>query len=44
MCDGEERTIYINADKVNYPRKLSQTKGAQIESREIELRSLGKKK
>jgi 3-keto-disaccharide hydrolase len=51
ICDGDELTIFVNGDEVNYARKLSQTKGAiclqsegaEIEYREIELRSLGKK-
>ena len=27
VCDGDELTIYVNDDKVNYASKLSQTKG-----------------
>jgi hypothetical protein len=50
VCDGDELTIYVNGDKVNYARKLSQTKGAislqsegaEIEYRKIELKQLKK--
>jgi hypothetical protein len=50
VCDGDELTIYVNGDKVNYASKLSQTKGAiclqsegaEIEYREILLRPLKK--
>jgi hypothetical protein len=50
VCDGDELTIYVNDDKVNYARKLSQTKGAislqsegaEIEYRKIELTPLAK--
>jgi hypothetical protein len=50
VCDGDELTIYVNDDKVNYASKLSQTKGAislqsegaEIEYREIVLRPLKK--
>jgi hypothetical protein len=50
VCDGDELTIYVNEDKVNYASKLSQTKGAiclqsegaEIEYREIVLRPLKK--
>jgi hypothetical protein len=50
ICEGDELTIYVNGDKVNYARKLSQTKGAiclqsegaEIEYRKIELRPFPK--
>jgi hypothetical protein len=50
VCEGDELTIYVNGDKVNYASKLSQTKGAiclqsegaEIEYREILLRPLKK--
>ena len=50
VCDGDELTIYVNGDKVNYASNLSQAKGAiclqsegaEIEYREIVLRPLKK--
>ena len=52
VCDGDDLTIYVNDDKVNYASKLSQTKGAiclqsegaEIEYRKLELRPLAKTK
>jgi hypothetical protein len=52
VCEGDELTIFVNDDKVNYARKLSQTKGAiclqsegaEIEYRKIDLKPLAKEK
>jgi hypothetical protein len=43
ICNGDELTIYVNGDKVNYARKLSQSKGAiclQSEGAEVEFRKI----